>query len=101
MLGHDPGARREKTPHRVPAEERQAVEGAVAQVKTAMEGEDDRALDKAMETLQTQAHKLSEKLYQNAGQGTGASPPPPQHQAQSKPGGKGDEPVDADYEVVN
>ncbi|MCC7263166.1 MAG: hypothetical protein IT369_11675, partial [Candidatus Latescibacteria bacterium] len=47
-----------------------------------------------------QAHKLSEKIDQNPANGTGAPPPPP-HQAQPKPGGKDDEPVDADYEVVN
>ncbi|MBM3279147.1 MAG: molecular chaperone DnaK [Candidatus Handelsmanbacteria bacterium] len=74
---------------KLPAEERGAVEAAVAQVKHALEGDDDTALDKAMESLQAQAHKLSEKIYQQ-------SPPPPQ----AKPGGKDDEPVDADYEVV-
>ena len=84
----------------LPAEERSAVEAAVGQVKTALEGEDDSALDQAMESLQALAHKLSEKIYQNPGKGAGAPPPPP-HQSQEKPSGKGDEPVDADYEVVN
>ena len=80
---------------KLPAAEREGVEGAVAAVKKALEGEDEVALDQAMEMLQTQAHQLSEKIYQQAGAG---SPPPP---PQAKPGAKGDDPVDADYEVVN
>ncbi|MBI2505392.1 MAG: hypothetical protein HYW07_19440, partial [Candidatus Latescibacteria bacterium] len=53
------------------------------------------ALDKAMETLQTQAHKLSEKIYQKAGdqeQPPGAAPGP-----EKAEGGA----VNADFEVVD
>jgi ribosome-associated translation inhibitor RaiA len=66
----------------------------VARVKAAMEGEDEAALDQAVKSLQDQAHKLSEKIYQQAGK---AEEPAPK----AKPRGKDDEPVDADYEVVN
>ena len=77
------------------AAEREGVEGAVAEVKTALEGEDEVALDKAMETLQTQAHQLSEKLYQQAG---GQEPPPgPAPGPEKAEGGV----VDADFEVVD
>jgi molecular chaperone DnaK len=81
---------------KLPAGEREGVESALAQVKQALEGEDEAALDQAMESLQTHAHKLSEKLYQQAGNQEDQP-----KATQAKPSGKGDEPVDADYEVVN
>jgi hypothetical protein len=67
-------------------------------VKQALAEEDEAALDRAVEQLQTQAHQLSEKIYQQAGD---QQAPPPPHQTQAKPGGKDDKPVDADFEVVN
>jgi len=80
---------------KLPAEERGAVEAAVAQVKHALEGDDDAALDKAMESLQAQAHKLSEKIYQQAGA--------PENQPGPAPGPEKAEggAVDADFEVVD
>jgi len=80
---------------KLPAEERGTVEAAVAQVKHALEGDDDAALDKAMESLQAQAHKLSEKIYQQAGA--------PENQPGPAPGPEKAEggAVDADFEVVD
>ncbi|MSR84359.1 MAG: molecular chaperone DnaK, partial [Candidatus Latescibacteria bacterium] len=79
----------------LPAAEREAVAQAVAAVKQALEGEDDAALDKTMETLQTQAHKLSEKIYQKAGEQEG------QPDSASGPGKDEGGAVDADFEVVD
>ncbi|MCC7260901.1 MAG: molecular chaperone DnaK [Candidatus Latescibacteria bacterium] len=79
----------------LPAEERGAVAGAVAAVKKALEGEDDAALDQAVETLQAQAHKLSEKIYQNAGAPEGQPGPAPGSDKSD------DGAVNADFEVVD
>src|SRR5262245_20934015 len=75
---------------------RRDLEGAVAAVKTAAEGEDAEAIEARVESLTEVLHRLSEQVYQRAaaGQGNGAD------------GGAGtgqaEEPVeDADYEVID
>jgi molecular chaperone DnaK len=80
----------------LPAEERGRVEAAVSQVKGALEGEDEAALDKAVQALQTQAHQLSEKIYQQAGQ-----PPPPPGAAPGSEKSDSSGAVNADFEVVD
>jgi molecular chaperone DnaK len=79
----------------LPSAERGAVEAAVARVKAAMEGEDEAALDQAVKSLQDQAHKLSEKIYQQAGEPQpppGAAPGPEKSDSGA---------VNADFEVVD
>ena len=49
-------------------EERQPVEDGIAEVKKALEGEDDEGLKGAMERLQQASHKLAEVIYQSAQQ---------------------------------
>jgi molecular chaperone DnaK len=75
---------------------RRDLEGAIAAVKTAAEGEDAEAIEARVESLTEVLHRLSEQVYQRAAasQGNGAE------------GGAGtgqaEEPVeDADYEVID
>ena len=78
---------------KVSAEDKQAAEQAIAQVRQAMNQSDKSALDAALATLEQAAHKLAEEVYKNAapppGDDAGASPPPP-------PGGD-DDVIDADF----
>jgi molecular chaperone DnaK len=80
---------------KLPPAEREGVETAVAQVKQALAEEDEAALDRAVEQLQTQAHQLSEKIYQQAGQPEGQPGPAPG--PEKAEGGA----VNADFEVVD
>ncbi len=88
------------------AEDRKAIEDAVAEVKKAVENQDDDTLPGALERLQQASHKLAEQLYkeqaQQPGQEAGAQPPPPGDDGSQQQRRKsGDDAVDADYEVVD
>ena len=56
------------------AEDRTPIESAVADVRKALESEDDAALKSAMEALTAVQHKAAEAMYKQASQ---APPPPP------------------------
>ena len=105
------------------AEDRGAIDSALAEMKTALEGSDPAAIKSATEKLTQASQKLAEVLYQQAqaeqaaqgAQGGGAPPGPdgPQQGPQGPPPGsppsddpqakkkKEDGAIDADYEVVN
>jgi molecular chaperone DnaK len=75
---------------------RRDLEGAVAAVKTAAEGEDAEAIEARVESLTEVLHRLSEQVYQRAaaGQGNGGG--------DGGATGGAEEPVeDADYEVID
>ena len=55
------------------ADDRAPIEGAAADVRKALESEDDAALKSAMEKLTAVQHKAAEAMYKQAGQ----APPPP------------------------
>ncbi len=79
-------------------EDRAKLDQALADAKTALEGDDIEAIKSTQETLKNAAFKLSEVLYaQQSGEGAaeaGAAP------AGDKPaGGKDDDVVDAEFEV--
>ena len=57
---------------KAPADLRSQVEAAMANVKTAMEGDDTGRIQSATEELQQASYKLSEILYQQAGDGATA-----------------------------
>ncbi|MDY0087939.1 MAG: molecular chaperone DnaK [Coriobacteriia bacterium] len=81
---------------KVPEETKTACEEAIAEVKTAMEGDDVDAIKAATEKLQAAGYKLAEIVYAEA-------------QAEAETGGEGEaaptgdeeEVVEADYEVVD
>ena len=83
------------------AEDRAPIEGAVADVRKALEAEDDAALKSAMEALTAVQHKAAEAMYKQASQ----SPPPPPDPSSGDGGGAGPGAGDArgggDGEVID
>ena len=82
------------------AEDRASVESAAADVRKALEAEDDAALKSAMEKLTAAQHKAAEAVYKQA-----APPPPPPDSpagagSGAAPGGSGGEGDVIDAEVV-
>ena len=95
----------EEHKEKISAEDRTAVETAVAGVKSALEGDDTSSLQTAVDALKQASQKLAEVMYQEAGQappeGAPAGAPdgsPPSDAAGSEAGGGA---VDADFEVVD
>jgi molecular chaperone DnaK len=73
---------------------RAAIEAAIAEVKTAMEGEDAEAIKSKSEALAQSAHKLAEAMYaQEQAQGASAEP--------AAEGGGDEKVVEAEYEEVD
>jgi molecular chaperone DnaK len=98
------GAERSLKEHgdKLPDADRQALEAAISELKSAIEKEDDAQIKVGLEKMQQAAHKLAEVIYQQQqeqapGPQAGAPPPPPPPRS----GKKEDGAVDADYEVVN
>ena len=67
------------------AEDRAPIESAVADVRKALESEDDAALKSAMEALTAVQHKAAEAMYKQASQ----TPPPPPDPSSGAPGDGG------------
>ncbi len=65
------------------ADDRAPIEGAVADVRKALESEDDAALKSAMEALTAVQHKAAEAMYKQASQ----TPPPPPDASSGDGGG--------------
>ena len=70
------------------AEDRAPIESAVADVRKALESEDDAALKSAMEALTAVQHKAAEAMYKQASQ----TPPPPPDPASGAGDGAGSAP---------
>jgi molecular chaperone DnaK len=88
---------------RAPAAQAAAVREASEEVKKAMQGEDEAAIDAAVSRLEAANHKLAENLYQTTAQqgqpadaGSQAGPEP---QEDGKTGGARDGVIDAEYVV--
>ncbi len=86
---------------KVPAESKKQVEDAVAQAKQALAGKDIAAIKTASENLQQASNKLAEVAYGQNGAGAqaGGAGAGAQAGAQAEP--SSDEPIEADYEVVD
>lgn len=86
---------------KVPAESKKQVEDAVAQAKQALAGKDIAAIKTASENLQQASNKLAEVAYGQNGAGAqaGGAGAGAQVGAQAEP--SSDEPIEADYEVVD
>ena len=78
---------------KLPADDRAPIEGAVADVRKALESEDDAALKSAMEKLTAVQHKAAEAMYKQASQ---TPPPPPDGAASGAGGGAGSGPGGGD-----
>ena len=70
------------------ADDRAPIESAVADVRKALESEDDAALKSAMEVLTAVQHKAAEAMYKQASQ----APPPPPDDASGAGAGAGSAP---------
>ncbi len=93
------------------AEDKQAIESALGELRTALEGDDTNAIEQAMNNVQQASHKLAEALYAStSGQEQAAGGA--EAGAQSDDGGAGhgggaggaessEGPVDADFTVVD
>ena len=84
------------------AEDRAPIEGAAAEVRKALESEDDAALKSAMEKLTAVQHKAAEAMYKQAGQ----TQPPPDPASGAGDGagsapGRGDAAGGGDGEVID
>jgi len=86
---------------KVDAATKTKVDGIIAELKKAMEGDDVSEIKRLSEELTRASHKLAEAIYQQASQ-AGAQQPGGESAdpSQSKPAGDDDDVVDADYEEV-
>ncbi|HEY5208044.1 MAG TPA: molecular chaperone DnaK [Stellaceae bacterium] len=85
---------------KVPAPDKQAIEAAVAEVRSVIAGEDVNAIRQRTEALAQAAMKMGEALYK--AQAGGAEAPQPGPQAQPGATASGDDKVvDADFEEVD
>lgn len=84
---------------KVPAESKKQVEDAVAQAKQALAGKDVAAIKTASENLQQASNTLAEVAYGQNGAGAQAGGAAGAAGAQAEP--SSDEPIEADYEVVD
>lgn len=85
---------------KVNPEEKAAIESAVADLKSALEGEDVEAVKQKTEALSQASQKLAEEMYKDQAEEAGAdSGAAPDEGASSGP--QTDDVEDADYEVVD
>lgn len=85
---------------KVSPEEKAAIESAVADLKSALEGEDVEAVKQKTEALSQASQKLAEEMYKDQAEEAGAdSGAAPDEGASSGP--QTDDVEDADYEVVD
>jgi molecular chaperone DnaK len=80
----------------VPAEEKEAVEQPLADLKKALEGNDNEAIKTATEALMTASQAFSQKLYEAAAKDAGAAGSSATGQDGEDPGSVDDEIVDAE-----
>ena len=81
----------------VQADERTAIEGAIAEVREAMKGDDTAAIEAATQKLSEASGKLAERAYAKASEGVDASADAGESQA----GAGQDDVVDAEFEEVD
>ena len=90
---------------KIGAEDKAAIEAGIADVKSALSGTDNAAIEAAMQKLTQASHKMAEAMYASAAQ-AGAPGAQPHEQpgadagAGAAPGGQpGEGPIDADFTV--
>jgi molecular chaperone DnaK len=93
---------------KIGAADRTKIEDAVKEVREALKGDDAARIEKAGEALTQASYAIAQMLYQQKGQGPepGAEPGPDAGRPGDRngpeprgPKGKGDDVIDADYEV--
>ncbi|MCC6699426.1 MAG: molecular chaperone DnaK [Candidatus Hydrogenedentes bacterium] len=86
---------------KVSGAEKEAIEAAMKDLRSALEGSDIPAIERATETLMQASHKLAEAMYQAAAAAQGAAAGPAPEEAAEAADGEKSESVDADFTVVN
>jgi molecular chaperone DnaK len=89
---------------KISAADRTKIEDAVKEVREALKGDDAARIERASEALTQASYAIAQMLYQQAGSGAGPGARPGAGAADSGPEphgpkGKGDDVIDADYEV--
>ena len=81
--------------------DKKELEDAIAAVDKAREGEDKKAIESSLERLEKAGYRLSEQLYKNAGpaEGAGAAQAAGAAAETSDAAAKGEQVIDADFEV--
>jgi len=83
---------------KVDASVRGEIEQAVNRLKDAAKGDNAGVIEKAIEELTSASHKLAEAVYKTTGQAAGVGAETPAGD-ESKPAGKDDDVIDAEFEV--
>ncbi len=78
-----------------------SIEAALAEAKTALEGESPEAMDAAYEKLTGASHKVAESLYQSQAQQPGPEAGNPETTAGATSGNPEDDVIDAEYVDVD
>jgi molecular chaperone DnaK len=96
---------------KISEEERQQIETAIGELKSAMESNDATQMKEKIEALKQASYKLAEEMYKNAGAGAEGGPESgaeggPEGETggageEAHPGGGGENVEDVDYEVVD
>ncbi len=96
---------------KISEEERQQIETAIGELKSAMESNDATQMKEKIEALKQASYKLAEEMYKNAGAGAEGQPEAgaeggPEGETggageEARPGGGGENVEDVDYEVVD
>ncbi|MFL5340832.1 MAG: molecular chaperone DnaK, partial [Gemmataceae bacterium] len=86
---------------KIGASDKAPIESAIAAVKSKMEGDDVNGLNQAMSQLEQAAHAMSQHMYGQGGPGghPGSAPSGDGQPHGDQSGAKGDDVIDADYEV--
>jgi molecular chaperone DnaK len=84
---------------KVSEDEKKKVEEAVKEAKEALKSESKDELDKAAQKLSTASHTIAQKMYEEAAKKAGPKGAAPG--GEQPQGGKKEDVVDADYEVVD
>ena len=82
--------------------DKKELEDAIAAVDKAREGDDKKTIESALERLEKAGYRLSEQLYKGAGPAADAGTAQPAGAAGGEPAegaGKGEQVIDADFEV--
>ncbi|MEZ0259659.1 MAG: molecular chaperone DnaK [Alphaproteobacteria bacterium] len=86
---------------KIPANDRMAVETAIADLKSVLDSGDNAAIRKKTETLQEASMKLGEHLYREEQSQAAGSPPPGFDPSEPPPEASSDEPKKDEPEVVD
>ena len=87
---------------KISADDRSNIESALSNLRQMLKGDDEAAIKKAMQNLEQSSHKVAEAMYKSAaaaGAGAQSQGEAPKDQAKDSKDKKGDDVIDAEYEV--